>query len=238
MRNLQKEIILIVPCFNEQERLSINLSAFISSPYRFVFVNDGSTDSTIQILENEVKPPNYYISIPSNKGKGEAVRKGIEFAKTLKEYNEAEWVGYWDADLAAPLNEINSMLEYAELSGSADAVYCSRIMRFGSVIKRRLFRHILGRVYCTIISMLFGIQCYDTQCGAKLFKKSVIDKAFAEPFLSRWIFDVEIILRLKDFRQLEYPIRKWEDVKGSKISPFNSIFSVSLDVLRIFLRYR
>ncbi len=238
MRGLEKNVFLIVPCYNEEKRLGKNLNTFIGSPFRFVFVDDGSKDLTKKILENGVKAPNYFISLPANSGKAEAVRKGVEFVRSLEEYGEADWIGFWDADMAAPLDEVAHMIDFVELSGGADAVYGSRVMRLGSVIKRKSLRHFLGRIFCTFVSMLFGIESYDTQCGAKLFNKAALEKAFAEPFLSRWIFDVEIILRLKGLKQIECPLNKWEDVKGSKISPFNSFAAVAADIIKIYSKYK
>ena len=235
---MDKNIFLIVPCYNEELRLKETLKDFTGSPYRFVFVDDGSTDATRQVLESGVKPPNYYLSLDKNSGKAEAVRAGILFLKTLKEYGEIEWAGYWDADMATPLTEVEYFLRYADLYGGADAVYGSRVMRLGGVIKRHLSRHLLGRIYCTIISTLFGLKSYDTQCGAKLFRKNVLGTAFNEAFISRWIFDVEIILRLKYFKQIECPLKRWEDVKGSKITPFKSFVSVAVDIVKIFNKYK
>jgi dolichyl-phosphate beta-glucosyltransferase len=210
----------------------------LNSPYRFIFVDDGSSDGTRRFLENNVKPPNYCLFLESNSGKAEAVRRGMLFLKSLNEYNSMEWAGFWDADMAAPVSEVGDFLSYSEFYGNADAIYGSRIMRCGSVIKRRLSRHILGRIYCTIISILFGLKCYDTQCGAKLFRKAVLGAAFNEPFVSNWVFDVEIILRLKEFKQIEYPLKYWEDIKGSKISPLKALPGVAADICRIYRKYR
>jgi len=237
MRGLDKNIFIVVPCYNEESRLGSVLKGFLDSPYRFVFVNDGSRDDTLAVLRNSVKPPNYVISLDKNAGKAEAVRRGIEFIKTLDEFSQAEWVGYWDADMAAPIGEIPRFIDFAELAGGADAVYGSRVMRLGSVIKRSPFRHALGRVFCTLISLMFGLESYDTQCGAKLFKKGALGAAFDAPFTSRWIFDVEIILRLRSFKQIECPLGRWEDVKGSKVAPLKIFLRVAEDIRKIYKKY-
>jgi len=235
---MNNNIFIIVPCYNEAARLKERLRDFISSPYRFVFVNDGSSDGTNELLRNNVKDPNYVVSLDRNSGKSAAVRAGVLFIRSLKEFNEVEWVGFWDADMATPIGEIPEFLEYVRDHGDADAVYGSRVLKLGSTIERRFSRHILGRIFCTITSICLGLKCYDSQCGAKLFKKATLDKAFGEPFISKWVFDLEIILRLAGFKQIEYPVTKWEDVKGSKITPLKSFLSVSSDIWKIYKKYR
>jgi glycosyltransferase involved in cell wall biosynthesis len=201
-------------------------------------VNDGSTDGTKQILEKTITYPDHILTLEKNSGKAEAVRAGILFLKTLKEYNEIEWAGFWDADMSTPIAEIPDFITYAKEHNDADTVYGSRVLKLGSTIKRLLSRHLLGRVYCTITSICLNLECYDSQCGAKLFKKGTLDKAFSEAFISRWIFDLEIIKRLSGFKQIEYPVTRWEDVKGSKISPFTSFPSIAADIWKIYKNYR
>lgn len=238
MRDLQKNIIVIIPCYNEGERLKNSLEHFRDCPYRLIFVNDGSSDNTREFLEANIHAPDRVLSLDKNSGKAEAVRRGMLYLMSLQEYEEVQWAAFWDADLATPVSELADFLDFAARNGGADAVYGSRIMRLGSNIKRNFSRHVLGRLYCTLISALFGIKCYDTQCGAKVFRKSTLEQAFLEPFISRWVFDVEIILRLNAFKQLECPVKKWEDVKGSKIAPLKAFASVAFDILKIRRKYR
>ena len=238
MRADDKNIFIIVPCYNEASRLATSLKDFLGSPYRFIFVDDGSEDGTLRTLKAGVSLPNYLVSLDKNYGKAEAIRRGMEFLKTAEGFDGAEWIGYWDADMATPLAEVERLLEYERISGGADTVYGSRVMRLGSVIRRNALRHIAGRIFCTFISVIFSLKSYDTQCGAKLFRKKAALAAFAEPFVSRWIFDVEVILRLRNFKQLECPLGRWEDVKGSKLASIKAIFSVAADVARLISKYK
>jgi len=102
--------------------------------------------------------------------------------------------------------------------GPADAVFGSRIYMLGSNIRRSAMRHLVGRSFATLFSLLFGIKSYDSQCGAKLFRHEAATQAFAAPFVTRWLFDVELQLRLRDRRLIECPLREWTDRGGSKLS--------------------
>ncbi len=106
----------------------------------------------------------------------------------------------------------------------------SRVKLLGRNIDRRRSRHYLGRVFATAVSMVLGLEVYDTQCGAKLFRTTQLMGAlFQQPFLSRWIFDVEILARLIKARRgtelpqpeqtiYELPLTEWKDIPGSKLA--------------------
>ena len=101
----------------------------------------------------------------------------------------------------------------------------ARVQLLGRIIARNKIRHYLGRVFATLASIVLKLPVYDTQCGAKLFVTTeAIAFAFNAPFISRWIFDVELIARLvfksrvNAFKSIcEFPLEEWHDVKGSKI---------------------
>ena len=103
-------------------------------------------------------------------------------------------------------------------------VAASRIMKMGSKIVRKRHRHILGRFAATLIGYVIKLGFYDTQCGAKVMTKSAAVIAFTDKFISNWLFDIEIILRLKKnygnkVTELffEYPVKQWIFQNGSKI---------------------
>ena len=219
----------MVPCYNEAQRLQPRafLSALQDDPgLSFLFVNDGSSDNTLEILtsiRNEKPARVDLLSLDRNSGKAEAVRVGMLQAIE----GGGDNVGYWDADLATPLyviGEFSAILERDE----AEAVFGSRVRLLGRRIKRRPFRHYLGRVFATCASILLGMNVYDTQCGAKIFRNSPHLKAvFQKPFKVKWIFDVELFARFSlvlgvssaevSSKWVEFPLREWIDVKGSKV---------------------
>ena len=105
--------------------------------------------------------------------------------------------------------------------------------------------HYLGRIFATVASKTLSLPIYDTQCGAKIFKVTPeLTHVLAQPFLSRWIFDVEIVARYlqrcgREFcfsSMYEFPLDAWEDVGGSKLRPFD-FFYAAFDIFRIHRRY-
>ncbi len=218
---------IVIPCYNEVERLRPEAFLDFAGAHpeiSFLFVNDGSTDATARVLrELAAKMPGRLevLELPKNAGKGEAVRQGLLRAFA----NDLQYVGYWDADLATPLAAILSFVALLDERPGLVMVMGARVQLLGRRIVRRWTRHYLGRVFATAASMTLRLPCYDTQCGAKLFRTTdVVRGVFNKPFISRWIFDVEIIARLVvdgavDGRAgiYEFPLVQWEDAPGSKI---------------------
>ncbi len=234
MRNCQK-ICLIIPCYNEEFRLDIReFIQHCSDDLIFVFVNDGSTDNTAEVLRPHAGRNWHIVSLEKNKGKSEAIRQGALYLKKSGLDKEISWFGFWDSDLSIPLAELENFFKYSECFGAdADGVVGSRVKRMGSNISRSMGRHYLGRVFCTLVSFLFSISYYDTQCGAKIFKKVMLDPGFSEPFNSNWIFDVELLLRLKPYEIIEYPLHVWQEKPGSKIRFPTVIFEVVRDLVHL-----
>jgi glycosyltransferase involved in cell wall biosynthesis len=205
-----------------------------------VFVDDGSTDSTADRIREHVSELVFLCRLEQNVGKGEAIRQGFAFARRTGLLDRADWFGYWDADWSTPLTELDEFFSYARLYDidRVDAIFGSRVLRLGSRIDRSPVRHYLGRAFTTIIDRVFALRCYDTQCGSKLFRTPVAEEAFGETFTSRWIFDVEILLRLRGRRIVEYPLRAWSAVDGGTLSVGRELIPTLRDIVRIRSRYR
>jgi glycosyltransferase involved in cell wall biosynthesis len=246
--NSPPHLILVVPCFNEEQRLPAEeLSTFQldGAKLEILFVDDGSTDGTAAMLEKlSASAPDRFslLKLEQNSGKAEAVRRGIIAAMERR----PELVGFWDADLATPLREIPAFLEVFATRPEIEMVFAARVRLLGRSISRNPARHYFGRVGATLISQSLGLAVYDTQCGAKLFRVGdSIRELFGERFLSRWIFDVEIIARLVQQRGrdlaaraiYELPITAWHDVKGSKVRS-TDFFRALKDLGRIRRAYR
>jgi len=234
-------VALAVPCYNERARIQVGRfeAAAREQDLRILFVDDGSLDGTGDLIEREIagKPCLDLLRLPANSGKAAAVRLGM---LTMEEkWPEAEWLGFWDADLSSPLDEVRRMLRFHEMEGGGyDAIWASRVMRAGSTVHRRFSRHLFGRLFATVCGSVLGVVAYDTQCGAKLFRKNVVPRIFADEFISRWIFDVEIYCRLGHDRILEYPVKEWRDMPGSKVRIWAESGRIARDILAISRKYR
>ncbi len=229
--------ILIVPCFNESERLSSKqFKEAASDDFHIIFANDGSNDSTAELLEDLCKDEPFLHFFNNKRNKGKA---GVIFdCYQSMDFSEFDYIGYWDADLATPLWEVENMINYAKSHNNKfDAIWGSRVLRLGADIQRSPTRHYFGRVFASVIGLLLNVKSYDSQCGAKLFNQEAAKIAFRDPFMTKWIFDVEILLRLKDFSILEYPLRQWRDVPGSKVKISRDIFRVLKDIFKLWKKY-
>lgn len=236
-------IAVAVPCYNESARLSPPAWLdFLASPegasLHFYFANDGSSDATAAVLAQLCARSKraHLLDFGPRRGKAETVRRAM--LKTL-EIEPFDYVGFWDADLATPLAEIPRLAALA-VEHRLDGVFCSRVKRMGSTIQRSALRHVLGRVFATATSALFHLPAYDTQCGAKLFRAEAAREVLGEPFISAWIFDVEIILRLRSQgfeRLLEVPVAAWVDV-GESTMRLRDFVRVPIELAKMARRYR
>lgn len=239
---------IVIPCYNEAQRLNLDLfeaALLADASLCFAFVNDGSKDETLSMIQAfEAKLPEQVraIDLPKNGGKAEAVRQGM--LKVL-DWKDFEIVGYFDADLATPLNQIALLKTHLQKKESYLMAAGSRVRRLGSQIERTTKRHYLGRIFATVVSLMLGISVYDTQCGAKLFKASIVPALFEKEFISKWFFDVEIFARLAklnggtDVQEvvIEVPLDKWLEIGGSKIGA-STYFKVPSDLWRIYRHYK
>lgn len=237
--------LLVVPCYNESKRLP--QQAFVDyvehhPDVAFLFANDGSRDNTLQVLQELTARHErlFLLDIQPNGGKAEAVRKGMLHAAS--QYHP-EYVAFWDADLATPLDEIEPMVQWADKG--YDIVMGLRLMRLGAKVRRKTMRHYLGRCFATTASMMLHLPVYDTQCGAKLFRTSVVNDLFSEPFITRWLFDVELLARYKQCFGIdravegiyEFPLFQWQDVDGSQLKS-RDFFKAPAELLKIHRKYK
>ena len=205
----------------------------------FVFVDGGSTDGTSDAVRPHTSDRIWLISLDRNAGKAEAVRQGVLRAEALPFYAQLDWIGFWDADLSTPLTELPKFFEYLTLCGAPmDAVIGSRIPRLGSQVRRRAACRVLGRLFVTVASILLKVRVYDSQCGAKVIRTAAAASCFRDPFITRWLFDLEILLRLRNRALLEFPLRAWQDVPGGKMKVLLNVWPTIRDLLRLRAAYR
>ena len=245
----QSDTLLIVPCFNEAGR--INLDAFASflrqhPSFRILFVDDGSTDGTGQLIQNFFGRDRQadVLSLEKNVGKAEAVRHG--FLDGLAEAHRPDRnIGFLDADLATPLIELVRAAEVLRRRPDLLMVAGSRMSLAGHAVQRKWSRRLLGKIFSTAASLTLGTGVRDPQCGAKLFRSSdVVYQAFAAPFRDRWLFDVEILARLKIALGQSYadgvyelPLESWQEIDGSRLR-VTDFLKAPLKLAELIVHYR
>lgn len=234
---------LVIPAWNEAKRLNdAAFLAFVQSQdvMDLHFVDDGSRDETPTRLAAlaAAAPGRIRVQrLADNRGKAEAVRTGLVAAIA----DGYPLVGYLDADLAAPLETALLLRDVLVGMPAVSMVLGSRVKLLGWRIRRSEKRHYLGRVFATCASLALALPVYDTQCGAKAMRGSpALAAALEAPFLSRWLFDVELIARLRDAvgadALRELPLPRWEDPGGSSVG-LKDFVRAPLELWRIRRRY-
>ncbi|NID11769.1 dolichyl-phosphate beta-glucosyltransferase [Fibrivirga algicola] len=239
-------VCIIIPCYNEADRLPG--SAFLAyqqahPDVSFCFVNDGSRDQTAEVLatlQRQNPAQIDVLNLAQNQGKAGAVRAGM-LHSVQKGH---DYLGYFDADLATPLAAINDLRLVLDNHPDCVFVMGSRIKHLGVNIQRNAFRHYVGRIIATIISLILKLPVYDTQCGAKLLRREVIGTIFRDPFISPWLFDVELLARLVGLfgrpnltgKLLEEPLQEWIEQADSRLSP-TYMFRMWTELYRIYRTY-
>lgn len=239
--------VIVIPCYNEAERLPVATLRRFARRHRrirFLLVDDGSTDGTGDLLARfEADAPESFrcVQLPQNGGKAEAVRQGI--LRAVDE--EPAYIGFWDADLATPLEPIPDFCRVLDGRPEIDLVIGARLPLLGHRIRRKRARRLLGRLFAMVASMLLRLRVYDTQCGAKLFRVTPeLPALFSEPFLAKWVFDVEVFARLKRIGPservpesiYEYPLDQWRDVGSSKLK-WHDFLRAFYDLAQIYWKY-
>ena len=220
--------LFIVPCYNESKRWNrAYWEEMVSIIDTFwVFVDDGSTDNT-QNLINGLKLSNTkLIKMSKNCGKSEAIRIGVVWSyKNL--FPEFESIGYVDSDGAINKNDIEHFNKVFVEKYKVDdyiSLWASRVALSGREINRKHARHILGRVVSLIVSSRRSYIAYDTQCGLNYFTFNNKTAAlFEKSFKTRWFVDIEIFIRYalvnqKRMKIWEEPLMYWDEIPGSKIN--------------------
>ncbi|MBP1840603.1 response regulator [Formosa algae] len=224
---------VVIPCYNEEARLlRKEFTDYIdkNTGYHLCFVNDGSKDDTLNILKDLQQGREDFITVydcEKNGGKAEAVRLGmLHMAKK----EDLDYIGFLDADLSTDLADFDDLVKTIETS-DFKIVSGSRISRMGANITKESARKIISLSINYIIRKILKMDFKDTQCGAKIFSKDVINIAFGEKFVTQWIFDVEIFKRMSNHFGLkqaksmlcEQPLKRWIHADGSKLSMKDSM---------------
>lgn len=243
---MKEKVTIVIPCYNEEFRLQKDqLLAFVKSNevVRVLMVNDGSTDQTALLLENlnQIEPRIDYYHLTENKGKANAVREGMLKALSY----ETEKIAFLDADFDIPPEEVLWLMKNMGEKEGVVFAFGSRIKLLSNIIERNKFRHIFGRVFATFTSKSLNLEVYDTQCGCKVFNAEIVSTLFDNPFISRWVFDVEIFWRLMQLFgknqlstiALEVPLRACYNTGKSKVK-YMEIIKFPYELWKIRRHYK
>ncbi len=226
----------MIPAFNEQDRLPSTLASIhaylVAGPWtncEVLVVDDGSTDATARVVAecaarlDEIR----LLSNPGNRGKGYSVRHGMLEAR-------GEWVLFTDADLSAPIEELDVLLETARARDAAVVIGSRALNRRLIRVHQSWFRETAGRLFNLLMRAATGLRFADTQCGFKLFERRAAHEVFRRQRIERWGFDAEVlfIARKLGFRTVEVPVH-WSHSEGTKISMVRDSANMLLDLLRI-----
>ncbi|HYI13962.1 MAG TPA: dolichyl-phosphate beta-glucosyltransferase [Thermomicrobiales bacterium] len=236
------DLTIVVPAYNESARLPKTLTSidqFIVDSQlavELLVVDDGSTDDTVRIAEKHQSPAARYtvLSLP-HRGKASAVRGGMLAAT-------GRHVLFTDADLSTPMTYAHRLI--GALDGGAGVAIGSREGIGATRVGEPAYRHVMGRVFNTVVRLLAVPGINDTQCGFKAFNREAAQVIFARTLLHAGEgpiqgprvtgFDVEVlfIARQLGYTIVEVPVY-WEHVAGSKVQPLPDSFRMFADVLRV-----
>ena len=236
--------LLTVPCFRESERLPAFLPELCREMMRLgtveiLVVDDGSgaaeTAATRTLVEQ--LRPNHpclrpLLELPENLGKGGAVYAGWAHASS-----DADWLGFVDADGSCSPAETARLIRLAQASSptpSAPALFASRVKMLGRHVERQFKRHLIGRIYATLVSELLGIPVYDSQCGLKLVPRPAYTAVADHLSIHGFAFDVDLLTALLDHGTPvhEVPI-DWVEVPGGKVRLIRDSLRMLRDILAI-----
>ena len=241
MRVVNPSLLLLMPAYNEERRIEPVLRDYAqffaknySGKFQLVVVLNGCTDNTLGVVQKvgaefpSVRPLEFKRPI----GKGGALIEGFKLAA------QGELTGYVDADGETPPR---AFLELVEHIAGADCVVGSRWLPESVIHQAQAdSRRFASRAFHFIVQVLFWLNIHDTQCGAKVMKREVVEKVHDNLRIADMAFDINLLVAVKraGFRIREVPT-EWTDKAGSKVtsSLFRSSLTMFLSVVRIRLIY-
>lgn len=195
-----------------------------------IVINDGSTDSTIQVVQ-QLMPSARILDNERNRGKGYSVRRGLLQAKGKR-------VLFSDADLSTPLSALDDLA--AHLDDGADIAIASRAVPDSVIEKHQaLWREMMGRFFNLLVRLFSGLPFHDTQCGFKAYTAQAAKKIASLQRLEDWAFDVEQlrIARMLNLRVDEVGVH-WVNSEATRVNILVDGPKMLYDILKMrFMRY-
>lgn len=234
---MNQTVSIVVPAFNEAERLSSSLDEILnyletgSFNSEVIVVDDGSTDETSTIAREKIvrfkNGRTKVINYGQNRGKGFAVRTGFLAAT-------GDIVLFSDADLSTPISEMEKIVAPLR-NGSADITFGSRALDRSLIGTRQPWRREQGgKVFNLVVRASTKLPFWDTQCGFKAFRAKICRPIFEAAQIDRFGFDVELlsVAHCAELRLQEIPVR-WNHCEGSKVNVLNDSWRMFKEVREI-----
>ncbi len=208
---------VVVPAYNEEIRILPTVGAIglhmsqRGEPWELLVADDGSTDSTVALLQGLGWANLRVLVAERNGGKGSAVRRGVQAAR-------GEYVLFADADQSTPIEQFDALLRPLVEDGY-DLAIGSRAATGAAVSGKSRLRLLLSAGLRTVVRVGFGLNVSDTQCGFKLFTAAAAHRLFDLQVVDSFSFDLEVLYLAEriGLRTAEVPV-EWIDAPGSTVS--------------------
>lgn len=239
MANIEMEMSVVVPAYNEEKRISLSLPLIYSAlagrflHFEIIVVDDGSSDRTAEEvfrfaenLHHEVRVIRY----ETNRGKGYAVRTGMLAA-------QGEIILFSDADLSTPVEELDKLKKVLEQG--YDLAIGSRALKESQIeLRQPFYRVLMGKTFNKIVQLMALPGVWDSQCGFKMFKRAAAKELFGASRIDGFSFDVEILFLAKKRGMVycEVPVR-WINSPESKVSPISHSLQMLKDMFVMRFKY-
>ncbi len=206
---------VVIPAYNEEWRIVPTIGAIatqmctLGEPWEMIIADDGSTDTTVELVQ-ELELANLQLLVAEkNGGKGSAVRRGMLRAR-------GDVVLFADADQSTPIEQFRDLEE--QIDAGFDVVVGSRAADGAEVESKSFMRKVFSTGLSFIVRNIFRIPVSDTQCGFKMFTADAADRLFRRQLIDEFSFDLEILYLAQkfDMKTAEVPVR-WIDAPGSKV---------------------
>jgi dolichyl-phosphate beta-glucosyltransferase len=232
---------LVVPCYRESSRITGFLPGLCEKldelgGCHVLVVEDGSgleeqrrMNGIVSGLKTKHPALCDLLALEDNLGKGGAVYAG------WARHDDAEWLAFVDADGSISATEVCRLIRLARDRGpQGGAIFASRVLMLGRSVRRHFHRHIIGRIYATLVSELLNIQVYDSQCGFKLIPRQAYENVASHLTVLGFAFDVQLMVALVDSgcAVTEAPV-DWHETAGGKVRLLSDSLRMFGEVLRI-----
>lgn len=239
MKNIS--LSFVIPVFNEQERIDLTFKALASlslpaniSLKEVIFVNDGSGDKTVRLIEKSSLSKKFdlkLITYSTNKGKGYALKQGMLKAT-------GDYTLFFDADMSTPLTEIKKFVPF--MKKGVPVIIGTRKNGHSTVTRHQpLYREVMGKAFTLITQVAISSEVTDFTCGFKVFSRKARTLIFQESLINRWGYDAEImcLAKINSLKIREVPVI-WANDERTKVKIIPAVSNTLIELAIIIYSHR